>query len=78
MILTTLILVLISLAGCASAPIVTTVREQPPVELIQDCPQPLLDVATNGGLARSIQALKGALSLCNLDKQALRKWAESK
>jgi len=49
----------------------------PPVDLIQDCPEPPSALKTNGALAIYIDDLKNALRGCNRDKKALREWAES-
>ena len=68
------LLAVLALAGCATrAP--SLAPALPPVDLMQDCPAPVIDKTTNGGLARGVQALKGALKDCNLDKKALREWA---
>lgn len=64
------------LASCASvAP--GPVRVLPPLELLQDCPEPLTQHDTNGRLAEGILALRDALRGCNRDKAALREWAEA-
>jgi hypothetical protein len=64
------------LASCASvAP--APMRVLPPLELLQDCPEPPIQAATNGQLAESILALRDSLRGCNRDKAALREWAEA-
>ena len=64
---------MVALVGCnASLPI----KVLPPVELLQDCPESSIDVRTNGGLAAAVPILRHDLKVCNLDKKALRKWAE--
>lgn len=62
-------------SGCAT---VQYVRELPPAELLEDCVKPAYSKATNLGLAQGIVAYDGAMDLCNLDKKALRAWADSK
>lgn len=61
-------------ASCAS--VTPQQRLLPPVELLQDCPEPPVQVGTNGQLAQAIQALRDALRGCNRDKAALREWAQ--
>lgn len=51
-------------------------RILPPVELLQDCPEPAILAGTNGQLAQSILNLRDALRGCNRDKAALREWAQ--
>lgn len=48
----------------------------PPVELLQDCPESSIAIRTNGDLAKAVPILRQDLRVCNLDKQALRRWAE--
>ena len=62
------------LTGCASAPQLTALA--PPQALLQDCPHPDLPVATNGDLLRLLRGYEAALDACNIDKRALREWAE--
>lgn len=64
------LLVLLALAGCASAP--PALPSGPPVHLLLDTPHPVIDTTTNGGLARGILAYRRALSAANDDKAALR------
>jgi hypothetical protein len=61
----------ITLGGCASVPAV-------PYEALADCPAPLVDKTTNGGLAKGVADLRLALKLCNNDKAILREWATGK
>jgi hypothetical protein len=61
------------LTGCATTEIV---RDTPPPELLRDCPLPLVDIRTNGGLAQGLLSYHDALIRCNIDKQALREWAQ--
>lgn len=60
------------LAGCGT---IQYIRELPPAELLEPCLAPTYDKSTNLGLAKGLVAYHGALSLCNDDKEALRKWA---
>lgn len=72
----TLLLMLVSAAsGCASVP-APTLKMLPPVELIQECPHPVVSTNTNGDLARGILAYRESLTLCNNDKAALREWSD--
>lgn len=67
-------LMVLLLASCASvAP--GPQRILPPIDLLQDCPEPPILAGTNGQLAQSILALRDALRGCNRDKAALRAWA---
>lgn len=61
------------LTACTAPQIV---RELPPPELLRDCPAPLVDITTNGGLALGLLSYHDALARCNIDKKALRDWAE--
>ena len=61
------------LTGCATPQIV---RELPPPELLRECPAPAVDLRTNGGLALGLLSYHDALKRCNIDKKALRDWAE--
>jgi hypothetical protein len=61
------------LSGCSTVQIV---RELPPVELLADCPNVVEAYQTNGQLALTILAYRDSLVKCNIDKQALREWAE--
>ena len=61
--------------GCQTAPQI--VRELPPQELLVDCPVPIVETRTNGGLAAGLLAYSSALAYCNNDKQALRSWSEA-
>lgn len=63
------------LAGCAST-VPKLAPALPPVDLMQDCPVPVTGKATNGELVRAREALVGAIKDCNLDKKALRDWAD--
>ena len=60
------------LVGCVTAPPAI------PYEALQDCPEPVVDKTTNGGLAKGVTDLRLALRLCNKDKLILREWAEGK
>lgn len=66
------VLAMLVLTGCAT----TTVKVLPPVDLLAECPHPIVSTATNGDLAKAIPAYRKALTLCNNDKAALREWAE--
>lgn len=68
------LLAVLALVGCAS----TQPVGLPPAALLEDCPEPVAEVRTNGDLARLALDLKLALALCNNDKAALRAWAETK
>lgn len=68
------LLTVLLLASCASvAP--GPQKVLPPLELLQDCPQPEIRKQTNGDLSWTIQALIEVLKGCNLDKKNLREWA---
>lgn len=69
-------LVLLALAGCASAPRVLDNR--PPEHLLIETPHPVIDTKTNGGLARAIQAYRKALISANDDKAAIREHYKEK
>lgn len=50
----------------------------PPVQYMQDCPEPLRpDPLTNGTLVMYAKGLRDSLRECNTDKAALRTWAAS-
>ena len=51
------------------------VKELPPVDLLAECPSPIVGYSTNADLAKAIIAYRDALALCNIDKDSLRKWA---
>lgn len=70
------VLAVIALSGCASAPVVLP-QARPPLSLLLDCEHPSMRVGTNGELAETILAYKGALSKCNNDKASLREWERS-
>lgn len=65
---------MVILTGCASKPPIPVI----PVEALQDCPEPLIDKTTNGGLAKGVTDLRLALRQCNNDKLILREWAQPK
>lgn len=52
------------------------VREQPPTELLFDCPAVAERIDTNGGLAWTILEYRKVLADCNTDKRSLREWAK--
>jgi hypothetical protein len=60
------------LASCCA----TTPTAGPPWALLEDCPEPPAQIATNGDLVRHARQLRNALRGCNDDKRALREWAE--
>lgn len=67
-------LLALCLTACAGpSPIL---RETPPPHLLADCPVPTSPLRTNADLARWALELREALGLCNLDKRALREWAD--
>lgn len=50
-------------------------KQQPPAELLADCPEPLPPTErSNAGLARSVLDYRHALTECNADKAALREF----
>lgn len=61
------------MAGCGGT---MQVKVLPPVELLQDCAESSITIRTNGDLAKAVPILRQDLRVCNLDKQALRRWAE--
>lgn len=71
---TVLILGVLALAGCETAPVI--VRDVPPAFLLEDCPEPDATVSTNAELAAWVLALRHSLRRCNNDKAALRDWAK--
>lgn len=64
---------LLLLPACSTVQIV---RQTPSPELLRHCPEPIVSVRTNGELAQALQSTRAALALCNIDKAALREWAE--
>ena len=44
---------------------------------MEPCPEPKLQVKTNGDLADAVLALRGALRDCNDTKEALRVWSST-
>ncbi len=71
-----LALLALVLAGCAHTQPPQVIRELPPAALLEDCPVPVADLATNGALVDHILSLRYALRECNNDKAALREWAK--
>ena len=67
-------LLALCLTACAAPS--SVIRETPPALLLADCPVPCSVLKTNADLARWALELREALGLCNLDKRALREWAE--
>jgi hypothetical protein len=63
----------VALSGCAT--VVPPAKILPPVELLQDCAEPAQGFKTNGEMAEYLLDLRSALRGCNVDKQALRVWA---
>lgn len=61
------------MASCAA--VTPPQRILPPVDLLQDCPEPPVTISTNGLLAEYALALRDALRGCNRDKAALREWS---
>lgn len=49
----------------------------PPVQYIQDCPEPSAPArpVTNAALAQYAKATRDVLRACNTDKAALREWS---
>lgn len=68
-----LVALILALPACST---VQLVRETPSPELLRDCPEPIVNIRTNGELAESHLAYQNALRLCNVDKAALREWAK--
>jgi hypothetical protein len=67
---------LVALPGCASK--TKFLRELPPVDLLADCPEVIEKYDTNGDLVGTILDYRQALGTCNIDKESLRKWANTK
>lgn len=44
---------------------------------MEDCPEPKPRLVTNEDLTNGYLDMRGALRRCNVDKKALRAWAES-
>lgn len=66
---------LVSAGACATGAPVARIST-PPVELMADCPEPSSSANTNGELVTRFVDMRGALRACNVDKRALRRWAE--
>jgi hypothetical protein len=64
------------LPGCALFKAPPVVRTVPPVEWVQDCPMPTGTITTNADLARALNEARASIRTCNIDKKALREWAE--
>jgi hypothetical protein len=64
----------LTVASCAH--VTPASRVLPPVELLRDCPHPAGSAATNSSLAEWLLSYRDALRLCNIEKQALRDWAQ--
>jgi hypothetical protein len=69
-----LTVLLLALSACGTT--IQTVREAVPEALLVPCEAAYEDYSTNGGLAKSIESLKSALTGCNLDKEAIRQWGK--
>ena len=68
------------LTACGSPllkPAPEVVRILPPAELQQDCPRPAVDMSNNGALLQSLLSCNAQIVKCNLDRAALRTWAET-
>jgi hypothetical protein len=64
------------LSGCNSLPIVKDRPVAPPVQYIQDCPEPIAQKPlTNSALGQYAIDAREVIRLCNTDKAALREWA---
>ena len=59
------------------APAPEVVRILPPAELQQDCPRPAVDMSNNGALLQSLLSCNAQIVKCNLDRAALRTWADT-
>jgi hypothetical protein len=75
------LLALLMLSGCQALPHQNKTPVQPPVQYLQDCPEPELLLIqgqlTNGNLAQGYLDMRHSLRQCNLDKAALREWSDS-
>ena len=68
---------LVLLTGCASTERIVVERDKPPAPLLAHCPEPEARlIERNSDLLLSIQDWKHALRNCNIDKEALRIWAD--
>ena len=63
-----------ALTGCAINP-PKVIKLLPPVDLMQDCGKSDVFIAKNKDLAKAYQLRDADLDRCNLDKRALRSWA---
>jgi hypothetical protein len=64
---------LLFLTGCQTLqPITVHDKVRLPVELLQQCLHPELDVTTNRGLALGILSYQDALDRCNIDKAKIK------
>lgn len=54
------------LTGCA------TYTNPPPSEMLLPCPHPVVEVKTNGDLAKGLLAYRSSLDACNLQIDTLR------
>lgn len=68
------LMVILSLAGCASSPKLEV--PQPPAFLVRRTVEPVIMVKTNGQMAQTLQRFKHALEQCNLDKDTIRVYIE--
>lgn len=62
-----ILLVLMALTGCATAP-----QKTVPESLLAECPRPSVDVRTHAGMAQGLLDYNAALRACNDDKAAIR------
>jgi len=64
------------LSGCNSLPVLRDRGVAPPVQYMQDCPEPVAQKPlTNGGLSQYALDAREVIRECNKDKAALREWA---
>lgn len=68
------LLVILSLAGCASSPKLEV--PQPQLSWTTRTVEPVIMVKTNGQMAQTLQKFKHALEQCNLDKDTIRVYIE--
>lgn len=65
------------LSGCGSTPALKERAVAPPAQLMQDCVIPARDIQKNSDLVYALMDARDTVALCNIEKAALRKWAES-
>lgn len=68
------LMVILSLAGCASSPKLEV--PQPQLSWTTRTVEPVIMVKTNGQMAQTLRKLRSALAQCNLDKDTIRVYIE--